>query len=312
MKRLTDQEFIDKIVSIHGKNKINPIESYVNNRTEIFFKCWVCENEWETKPANILNGSGCPKCGKIKAKNTIKWNLNTDDYMRRLNPEFLKKITILSEYKQVNSPIKVKCNECENEWETKPIHLKRGYGCKICGHLKRAEKTSLTHNDFIKKVYLIHGENITVLDEYKSSNNEINFMCNKCDQISSKKRARSLLSRGCPFCVFSKGEKKIETILSENNILFEKEFRFSDLKDVNNLRFDFAVLDNVGNVIRLIEFDGKQHFEPVKCFGGEDRYLDQVKKDRIKNDYCIKNNIKIIRIKYSDINKIDINLLMGE
>lgn len=311
MKRLTDQEFIDKIVSIHGKNKIIPLELYINSRTKIRFKCYECENEWITKPGNILSGSGCHKCGEIKAKNTIKWNLNTNDYLKRLNPEFLKKITILSDYKQVNSPIKVKCNECENEWDTKPSYLKREYGCKICGHVKRVEKTKLTSEDFIKKVNSIYGDDIIVLNKYNGNNHEINFRCNKCGQISTKKRAAGLLNRGCPFCVFSKGEKKIQTILEENNILFKKEYRFNDLKDVNDLRFDFAVLDEVGNVSHLIEFDGKQHFEPVKCFGGEKRYFDQLKKDKLKNDYCDKNNIKLIRVKYSDIDKICIDLLMN-
>jgi ribosomal protein S27E len=312
MKRLTDQEFIDKIETIHGKNKIIPLESYINCRTKMRFKCYGCENEWITNPGNILSGSGCHKCGEIKAKNTIKWNLNTNDYLKRLNPEFLKKITVLSDYKKVNSPIKVKCNECGNEWDTKPSHLKREYGCKICGHNKRVEKTTLTSEDFIKKVNSIYRDDIIVLNEYKGNNHEIKFMCNKCGQISTKKRASGLLNRGCPFCVFSKGEKKIQTILDDNDILFKKEYKFNDLKDINYLRFDFAILDEMGNIKHLIEFDGKQHFESVKCFGGEQRYLDQLKKDKLKNDYCVKHNIKLIRIKYSDINKINIDLLINE
>ena len=55
-----------------------------------------------------------------------------------------------------------------------------------------------------------------------------------------------------------------------------------------------------------------QDFEPVKIFGGEKRFLDQIKKDKMKNEYCNNNNIKLIRIKYSDIDKININLLLNK
>ena len=97
-----------------------------------------------------------------------------------------------------------------------------------------------------------------------------------------------------------------------NPPFFIREYKINTLKDANNLRFDFAILDNNGELLHLIEYDGKQHFEPVKIFGGEKRFLDQIKKDKMKNEYCNNNNIKLIRIKYSDIDKININLLLNK
>lgn len=53
-----------------------------------------------------------------------------------------------------------------------------------------------------------------------------------------------------------------------------------------------------------IEFDGIQHFEPVEYFGGEKTFLRTIECDKIKNEYCSKNNIRLIRIKYDeDINE---------
>ena len=312
MKKLTNQIFINKINLIHGENKILPLEDYKNNRTKINFKCNECENKWNTLPASILSGNGCPKCGLIKAKNTIKWDITTDEFIKKINPDFLQKITILSEYNGVKNLIKVKCNHCKNEWDSKPLYLKKGYGCKICGHLNRVKKITITHDDFEKKINLVHNNEINLLSEYKGNNHEIKFICNNCDKISKKNRAKNLLSRGCPNCIFSKGEKKIQTILEENKISFIREYKINTLKDANNLRFDFAILDNNGELLHLIEYDGKQHFEPVKIFGGEKRFLDQIKKDKMKNEYCNNNNIKLIRIKYSDIDKININLLLNK
>ena len=54
-----------------------------------------------------------------------------------------------------------------------------------------------------------------------------------------------------------------------------------------------------------IEYDGRQHFESVKMWGG-DKYLNhQIKLDQIKNVYCENNNIHLIRIPYWDYSNIE-------
>jgi len=55
-----------------------------------------------------------------------------------------------------------------------------------------------------------------------------------------------------------------------------------------------------------IEYDGRQHFEPIKRFGGEKGYNSTIYRDRIKNEFCVNNKIKIVRIKYNEriLNKL--------
>lgn len=53
-----------------------------------------------------------------------------------------------------------------------------------------------------------------------------------------------------------------------------------------------------------IEYDGRQHFIPIKMFGG-DKALERTKKhDYIKSKYCTDNNIQLIRIHYEDYDNI--------
>jgi very-short-patch-repair endonuclease len=67
------------------------------------------------------------------------------------------------------------------------------------------------------------------------------------------------------------------------------------------LIFDFWIPD-----LRIcIEFDGKQHFEPIEWFGGVDKYETSKVKDAIKNKYCADNDIKLIRISYKDYSNIE-------
>lgn len=49
-----------------------------------------------------------------------------------------------------------------------------------------------------------------------------------------------------------------------------------------------------------IEFNGAQHYKPVSVFGGEKAFNLQQINDKIKEKYCIKNNIELIVIKYNE------------
>ena len=54
-----------------------------------------------------------------------------------------------------------------------------------------------------------------------------------------------------------------------------------------------------------IEYDGEQHFKPIKYFGGKDKLKKQIKNDVRKNYYCASHNIKLIRIPYWKFDKIN-------
>ena len=62
------------------------------------------------------------------------------------------------------------------------------------------------------------------------------------------------------------------------------------------LLFDFYFKYNGDDYI--IEYDGKQHFVPIKFFGGEEKFKKQKLHDEMKNDFCKKNNINILSIPY--------------
>ncbi len=47
-----------------------------------------------------------------------------------------------------------------------------------------------------------------------------------------------------------------------------------------------------------IEYQGKQHFEPVDFFGGEDSYEKTVERDKIKQELSKRNGVKLVYINY--------------
>lgn len=96
----------------------------------------------------------------------------------------------------------------------------------------------------------------------------------KCDcgkeRICSSHQLTQMEVRSCLDCknYSSKGEEIIGNLLKQHGINFIREFTFKDLLSKNgyNLRFDFAIVNNFGEVIQLIEYDGSQHFKPSEQF----------------------------------------------
>ncbi len=102
-------------------------------------------------------------------------------------------------------------------------------------------------------------------------------------------------SVSCPSCRGSRGEKEIIRILNANSISFIKEYNF---KTHAKFKYDFYLQDlNI-----LIEYDGVQHYKPVSVFGGIDAFIQQKKRDKLKNMLAKEKNISLIRIPYTTKN----------
>lgn len=134
------------------------------------------------------------------------------------------------------------------------------------------------------------------------------LLCGRTKEISTEHMRES---NSMPLCdcqkSLSKGENLISNILSENNIKFEREYSFDDLRsNGKKMRFDFRLEDGT-----LIEYDGRQHYLYDENGYGKD--LEQIqKRDKIKNEYCLLNNLKLIRIPYTYFPNIELKDLLAE
>ena len=87
--------------------------------------------------------------------------------------------------------------------------------------------------------------------------------------------------------------ENIKELLDKANIKYKQEYIFSDMP---NRRYDFAIFNNNGEIIQLIEFDGEQHFIEAPFF--KTTLKEQQDIDTEKNEYAKNHNIKLIRISY--------------
>ena len=112
----------------------------------------------------------------------------------------------------------------------------------------------------------------------------------------------------------SYGEIKIEEILKNYGMNFKMEYIFPDLRSPNGkpLRFDFAVFDDDGNIDFLIEYQGKQHYEPSSKFGGKKGFYQQQFNDNKKRRFCALHGFTLIEIPYTEENLISYEYIMDK
>jgi hypothetical protein len=181
-------------------------------------------------------------------------------------------------------------------------HLK-GHGCSRCVGLSK-----LTTELFLNKSKLIHGNKYDYSDSvYFNTRTPLKIICKLHGEFYQSPNAH-LSGKGCDICNSSKGEIKIINFLENNSIIYEFQKKFEDCKNPKTNRklpFDFYIPSK--NL--LIEYDGEQHFNTILLFGKiniNNKRLDNIKfKDKIKTLYTNKKGIKLLRINYKELNKID-------
>ena len=164
----------------------------------------------------------------------------------------------------------------------------------------------LTTEEFTEKAIKVHGGKYDYsLVEYKLCHTKVKIICpthGMFEQVHSD----HLKGCGCPSCKSSKGENQLEECLKGKNIYYISEKRFKSCKDIKPLPFDFYLPE----YNTCIEYDGEQHFMPIKFnnMSDEKAVSNSFKvhhNDYLKSAYCFLNNIKLIRIPYWEYKNIE-------
>lgn len=111
----------------------------------------------------------------------------------------------------------------------------------------------------------------------------------------------------------SRGELKIEDILRNNGLTFQREYIFDDLVTSSGrpLRFDFAVFDDEGEIDFLIEFQGEQHYTKVTRFGGGSALKVQKFNDKTKKEYCLRRGLPLVVVPFWDYEILNYDYLVN-
>ena len=276
--------------------EVELLSEYVDMYSKMTFRCKcgkLFETNWHEFNNKKFPKRQCNKCGRKKPNDknkitceSIKKYLKDNNYTCELVSEI---------YVDCDSKLEFKC-ECGNHFFASWSNIKNMSGtCKICA------MSPITHEDYLNRIsnYL---DRFDVISKYKGSDKNIDIKCKKCGYITHQ-RAKHTYERGiyCPCCDGTKGEQYISNYLSKNNIDFILQYKFEDCKHINPLPFDFYL----PKYNMCIEYQGQQHYYAVDFFGGENKFKEQTKRDKIKKDYCDNNGITLLEISYKNFNNID-------
>lgn len=273
-------EFIQKAKEIHGDKYDYTLVKCKNKTTKVKIICDIHGIFYQT-PRNIINGRGCPKCRNKKTQ---------EQFIKECNEKHNNEYDYsLVKYINVTQKIKIIC-EKHGVFEQNAGHHLNGSKCPKCrGFIQN-------NNSFIKRSKEKHGNKYDYsLVEYKNNRIPVKIICKK-HGIFEQIPKHHLTGSGCPLCKNSKGENIIINILKELNIKYKRQKTFDGCKDKKNLQFDFYLPEY--NI--CIEYDGIQHFKKIERFGGDEGFKRRLFLDSIKTNYCINNNISLIRISYKD------------
>lgn len=242
----------------------------------------------------------CNKCGYIKCYNYLPNILN------RTNENFCENCEIKNDTIYTNMIEKLKKDNATiilKQWNG--TTNKSEFQCKNCGYLflrgvdknfnntycpkcnKSFNKFTISEaNQQFKKFF----PDYTIV-QYRGQKGR-SLIKHDCNFIFSASIGDFSKNRGCPKCKkkYSMFENKINNWLEKQDFVFERQKRFDDLKRYS---FDFAI--QINNKLILVEAQGRQHYQDINYF---DDFEKQKKRDNIKRNYCLVNNIPLIEIPY--------------
>lgn len=189
--------------------------------------------------------------------------------------------------------------DCGNITYATSYALKSGH-TKSCGCLQK----SLAGQHNLKDLTGQQFTKLIVKERYGSTKNGQALWLCQCDcgniKIASTVSLLHGKTKSCG-CMKSSGEQVIQAWLEKNDIKFEKEFRFNDCRNIDPLPFDFYIKSK--NI--CIEYDGVQHYKESRLYSSKLSLEGRKRNDAIKNEYCQKNNIHLIRIPYWEKDNIE-------
>jgi hypothetical protein len=295
-RRLNFKSFLIEARKIHGTQFEYNETSYSKISATIKIKCKVHGWFEQLADAHIRQSQGCPRCGRLnqisKRKMSRKEFISKAQELHSANDYDYSKV----DYKNNRTKVEIICPIHGSFFPSPDNHL-NGSGCPICGIEKVHLGQMKDLDTFISDSKKVHGSKYDYSKViYSGGKRFVQIICPKHGSFMQTPNSHQR-GNGCPNCNTSKGEDKVKQILRNLDISFKQQHTFEMLIDKRKLKCDFFV----PQFNLVIEFNGRQHYEPVNRFGGNKGLLETQRRDKIKREYLKENNIKLLEIHYLDI-----------
>ena len=260
-----------------------------NNYEDVIVRCKKCGNERHTTSSNILRFG----CGYCKHKESgQKRSMNQEEFIYKSNIKHNNKYNYSkTNYINCKTPVTIIC-PIHGEFEQKPIKHLSGQGCPKC------VGKNWTREDFIVCANKIHNNKYNYSNlEWNGFTKTVKIICPIHGEFNQNAYVHLRVGCGCPKCSQSHGEREVSKCLSDLKIEYCYQYYIKNPYKNNNFCVDFYIEYN--NCTYIIEYNGRQHYEPVERFGGEEAFKKQIERDQDLRNYCSENNIQLLEIEYT-------------
>ena len=210
------------------------------------------------------------------------------------------------------------CQNCGNEASVRKSNLDQNpRSCNKC----KGEVISATMRATDSSVWQIGDRYgiLTIIGKGNKHNFNHTYVKVQCDCGSEPfdVRLEHLKGQGnkqtisCGCLSESAGEFKIRKLLEQTDLNWQKQYRVVN-KNNQVMFFDFVIFNKDNKIVKAIEFNGKQHYEPIEYYGGEESFKYQQERDKRKEDYCAEEGITLQWISYKDYDNINLDMLVAD
>lgn len=298
MRKLTTSEFINRAQLIHNNKYQYKNTKYTNAKTKVFITCPI-HGDFLQSPDSHLRGKGCPECKKEKlSKDRADTKEQFIDKANKIHYNFYLYDKCI--YKNSSTPVIITC-PIHGDFEQYPSNHLSGKGCLKCGRERTAQAHTISEQVFIERVKNTHPEYDYSNTHYTKMENPITYICPIHGEVTQIAADHYHSKAGCPKCNKSKGELLISRYLNLYKIQYIQQYTIPINKNIRisgKAYIDFYLPD----YNTFVEYNGIQHYLPVKHFGGEIKLQDQQNRDQAVRDYCKEHSINLIEIPYNDSN----------
>lgn len=287
----------------YEKNKeLTPDKVYARSSLKVW---WICNKGSDHKWASVIktraNGIGCPICSGRKVSNSNSLSSRYPDIATMWHPSKNEKLSPLDVTPFANNKVWWKCKEGDDhEWETTVANFVNGSTCPVC----MGRKITKTNNfevlyPELMKEWDFESNSLLPNKISPGSKEKVWWVCSKNIEHKwfSTIKDRTSNESGCPICSIklNVSETKMLELLKEMLPKNTIKYRYKP-KWLQRMELDVYIEElNVG-----FEYQGIQHFKAIDFFGGEETFLAQVTRDKLKKELCIKNNIILIEVYYDE------------
>lgn len=304
-RRVSFEDFLLQAREVHGNKYSYYKDSFSKISAKTKINCSIHGDFEQMADAHIRQASGCPECGAVSQSE--KRRMNKEDFILKSKAVHGDKYNYSKiVYKNSRENITIIC-PVHGEFYPAPGNFLSGSGCPKCSIIEQHENQKKNVEDFINDSRKVHGNKFDYSKvEYNGGKVPVEIVCKKHGAFHQTPNSHQS-GNGCPFCNASKGENQIKLILDNLAIRYFTQHTFDGLVDKRKLKCDFYLPDN--NLV--IEFNGRQHYEEVKTWGGKESLNEVQRRDELKRVFLKSVNIKLLEIHYreKDLENLILNSL---